>query len=69
MSKYKKNEDIPSCMSNLQPKWCLKIDFPKGDQHAGGKWLIHDTKRRKDNRLQSLLYYVSDYLNIFDQCC
>ena len=23
-------------------------------QHAGGKWLIHDTKRRKDNQLQSL---------------
>ena len=24
------------------------------DQHAGGKRLIHDTKRRKDNQLQSL---------------
>ena len=24
------------------------------DQHSGGKWLIHDTKRRKDNQLQSL---------------
>ena len=34
--------------------WCLKIDFQKVDQHAGGKWLIHDTKRRKDNQLQSL---------------
>ena len=33
---------------------CLKIDFQKVDQHAGGKWLIHDTKRRKDNQLQSL---------------
>ena len=32
----------------------LKIRFPKVDQHAGGKWLIHDTKRRKDNQLQSL---------------
>ena len=41
-------------MSNLQPNWCLKIDFQKVDQHAGGKWLIHDTKRRKDNQLQSL---------------
>ena len=39
-------------MSNLQPN--LKIDFQKVDQHAGGKWLIHDTKRRKDNQLQSL---------------
>ena len=33
---------------------CLKFDFHKMDQHAGGKWLIHDTKRRKDNQLQSL---------------
>ena len=41
-------------MSNLQPNWCLKIDFQKEDQHAGGKWFIHDTKRRKDNQLQSL---------------
>ena len=49
-----KNEDILSSMSNLQPNWCLKIDFQKVDQHAGGKWLIHDTKRRKDNQLQSL---------------
>ena len=32
----------------------FKIDFQKADQHAGGKWLIHDTKRRKDNQLQSL---------------
>ena len=37
-------------MSNLQPNWCLKIEFQKVDQHAGGKWLIHDTKRRKDNQ-------------------
>ena len=29
-------------------------NFQKVDQHAGGKWLIHDTKRRKDNQLQSL---------------
>ena len=41
-------------MSNLQPNQFYKIDFQKMDQHAGGKWLIHDTKRRKDNQLQSL---------------
>ena len=29
-------------------------DFQKMDQHTGGKWLIHGTKRRKDNQLQSL---------------
>ena len=50
----KKNEDIISSMSNLQPNWWLKIDLQKVDQHAGGKWLIHHTKRRKDNQLQSL---------------
>ena len=33
-------------MSNLQPNCCLEFDFQKVDQHAGGKWLIHDTKRR-----------------------
>ena len=41
-------------MSNLQPNCCLKFDFQKVDQHAGGKWLIHDTKRRKYNQLHSL---------------
>ena len=49
-----KKDDVPSSMSNLQPNWCLKIDFQNMDQHAGGKWLIHDTKRRKDNQLQIL---------------
>ena len=32
----------------------FKFDFQKVDQHAEGKWLIHDTKRCKDNQLQSL---------------
>ena len=41
-------------MSNLQPKCCLKVDFQNVDQHRGDRWLIHDTKRRKDNQLQSL---------------
>ena len=49
-----KNEDTLSSMSNLLPNWCLKIDFQKVDQYVGGKWLIHDTKRRKVNQLQSL---------------
>ena len=40
MSKHKKY-DILSIMSNLQPNFCLKFDFQKVDQHAGGKWLIH----------------------------
>ena len=39
--KIQKNENILSSMSNLQPNWCLKIEFQKVDQHAGGKWLIN----------------------------
>ena len=54
MSKYKRHGDILSISSNLQPNCYLKVDFQKVDQYAGGKWLIHDTKRRKDNQLQSL---------------
>ena len=55
ISKYKYiNEDLQSIMSNLQPNCCLKVDFQKVDQHKRGKWLIHDTKRRKDNQLQRL---------------
>ena len=34
-------------MSNLQPNCCLEFDFRKVDQHAGGKWLIHDTMVNK----------------------
>ena len=43
-----------SIMLNLQRNCSLKINSQKVDQHAGGKSLIHDTKRRKDNQLQSL---------------
>ena len=38
----------------LQPNCCLEIDLKRVELHAGGKWLNHDTKRRKDNWLQSL---------------
>ena len=51
--KTHKNDSL-SIMSYLQPNCCLKFDFQMVDQHEGGKWLIHDTKRRKDNKLQSL---------------
>ena len=47
-------QDSLSIMSKLQPNCCLEFDFQKVDQHAGGKWLIYDTKRRKDNQLQRL---------------
>ena len=41
-------------MSNLQRNYCLKVDFQKVDKYTGGKWLIHDNKRRTDNQSQSL---------------
>ena len=40
-------------MSNLQTYY-FKLDFQKVAQIQGGKWLIHGTKRHKDNQLQSL---------------
>ena len=62
-----KYQNVYNCMCQNTKKWrytiryvkptaqlLFKIDFQKVDQHAGGKWLIHDTKRRKDNQLQSL---------------
>ena len=41
-------------MSNLQTYYHFKPDFQNVDQHTGGKLLIHGTKRRKDNQMQSL---------------
>ena len=53
MSKYKKwRYTIQYVKTTAQ--LVFKIDIQKVDQHAGGKWLIQDTKRRKDNQLQSL---------------
>ena len=48
------NEKLFSLMSNLQTYYHFKLDFQKVDQNTGGRWLIHATKRRKDNQLQSL---------------
>ena len=41
-------------MSNLQTYYDFKLDMQKVEQHTGGKCLIHGTKRRKGNQLQSL---------------
>ena len=43
-----------SFMSNLQAYYHFKLHFQKVDWYTGGKWLIHGTKRRNDNQLQSL---------------
>ena len=43
-----------SIMSHLQTHYHFKLDFQKVDQHTVGNFLIHGTKQRKDNQLQSL---------------
>ena len=48
------NKKMFSRMSNLQTYYHFELDFQKVDQHTGGKWLIHGTKRRNDNQLKSL---------------
>ena len=50
----KSNKKLFSLMSNLQTYYHFQLDFQKVDQYIGGKSLIHGTKRRKDNQLQSL---------------
>ena len=41
-------------MPHLPTHNLFKLDFPQVDQHTGGQWLIHGTKRRKDNQLYPL---------------
>ena len=42
-------------MSNLQPNCCLKFDFQKVDQHAGGKYQQSDCGKKMVKRLFYLL--------------
>ena len=41
-------------MSSLQTFYHFKLDFQIVGRHTRGKWLIHGTKHRKANQLQSL---------------
>ena len=43
-----------SIMSHLQTTVTSKYIFKKVDQHTAGEWLIHGTKHRNNNQLQSL---------------
>ena len=54
MRSNQKQQTLFSLMSNLQTYYHFKLHFQNVDQHTGGKWLIRDTKRRKDNQLQNL---------------
>ena len=42
----KPQKKLFSFMSNLQTYYHFKLDFQIMDQHTGGKWLIHGTKRQ-----------------------
>ena len=54
MSNNQKQQNIVFPYVTLTNLLSFKLDFQKVDQHTGGKWLIHGTKRHKDNQLQSL---------------
>ena len=60
----KQQKKLFSLMSNLQTYNRFKLDYQKVDQHTGGKWLIHGTKRRKDNQLQSLELLHNESRNV-----
>ena len=49
-----KQQKMFSLMSNLQTFHHYKLDFQNVDQHTGGNWFIHGTKRHNDHQLQSL---------------
>ena len=51
---YVKQYKKLSFMPTLQTHYHFKPDFQKVDHYIGGKWLIHGTRRHKDNQLQSL---------------
>ena len=58
--KYNKKQQIKlfSVISQLQTHYHFKLDFQKVDKNTGGKLLIHSTKHRKDNQLQTWDYPV-----------
>ena len=64
-----KNAKMFSFMSSLQTYCHFKLDFQQVEQHTGGKWLIHYTKRRKDNQLQSLELPVDYPSRECNFCC
>ena len=47
-------KNLFSMMSNLQIHYHFKLDLQNVEQHTGGKWLIHGTKRHKDNQFQNV---------------
>ena len=57
-------EKLFSAMPNLQTHYYSKLDFQKVDQHIGSKWLINDTKHRKEYQLQRMENILVEILNM-----
>ena len=61
-------------MSHLQTYYHIKVNFQKVDQHTGGKWLIHGTKRHNDyddnnsESLCSLVYAMPGTKTVTSPC-
>ena len=52
MKQSKTTKKLLAFISNLQTYYHAKLDLQKVDQHTGGKWLIHGSKRHKDNQFK-----------------
>ena len=52
--RYMWNNKINPQYVKLINQLSFKLDLQKVDQHTGGKWLTHGTKRLKNNQLQIL---------------
>ena len=46
-----------SLMPHLQTYYHFKLDFQNEDHDTGGMWLIHSTKRHKDNQWYKVQSY------------
>ena len=44
-------------MPHLQTYYHFKLDFQNEDHDTGGMWLIHSTKRHKDNQWYKMQSY------------
>ena len=61
MKQLKKPKKLFPFMSNFQTYYQFKQNFQNVDQQTLGKWLIHGTKRRRDNHLQPMLKWFQRF--------
>ena len=57
-----KQQNMFSVLSNLQTYYHFQLDLQKVDQHTGGKWLMHRTKRHKENLM--MFVWVKKYWHV-----